>query len=356
MEKHRISIIVPVYNAEQYLDQCIQSLTGQTYENKEIILVDDGSKDAGGRMCDAYAAQHSGIVRVIHKENGGLVSAWTCGMEAASGQYLSFVDSDDWVDTCMLAEMAAHLTGSDAEIVSCDYVIEDGASQRYMYQALTPGVYDRERLLREVFPNLLGNEKRLVHASRCMKLISTPLMKKAARYADKRIVMGEDLSVTFPLLLEAQRLVVPDHKAYYHYRYVAESMIHNYNRGMAENIEMLYSVLAREATEAEAAWPAAERAVFESAGIDLMTQVDREYIHLLLLAVKKEARGNPKGYAANIRHIATEQPAADRIRRVPVEVSERSNRLLYRTLKDPSMLNLRLLRLAMIVFYGIRRR
>ena len=96
-----ISIIVPVYNVEKYLDKCVQSLLNQTYKNIEIILVDDGSPDNSGIMCDEYAAKDS-RVKVVHKQNGGLVSARNAGFDVMTGDWHMYVDSDDWIDlnTC----------------------------------------------------------------------------------------------------------------------------------------------------------------------------------------------------------------------------------------------------------------
>ena len=96
-KKPLISVIVPVYKVEAYLGRCVESLLSQTYGNLEIILVDDGSPDNCGQICDTYAARDTRI-RVIHKENGGLSSARNAGIDVARGEYLGFVDSDDWVD------------------------------------------------------------------------------------------------------------------------------------------------------------------------------------------------------------------------------------------------------------------
>ena len=93
-----ISIIIPVYNAEQYLERCIDSVIGQTYKNLEIILVDDGSKDTSPVICDKYAAQDSRII-VIHKENAGVSAARNDGIDAAKGEFIFFIDADDWIDT-----------------------------------------------------------------------------------------------------------------------------------------------------------------------------------------------------------------------------------------------------------------
>lgn len=138
MKEYKISIIVPVYNTEKYLKRCVDTLTGQTYDNLEILLVDDGSKDGSGKLCDDLALRDERI-RVIHKENGGLVSAWKRGVDESTGEYISFVDSDDWVDIHMIGEMAACLSGNEKEIIASDYVIEkeDGSTQ-YVWQKLPP--------------------------------------------------------------------------------------------------------------------------------------------------------------------------------------------------------------------------
>jgi glycosyltransferase involved in cell wall biosynthesis len=96
-----VSVIVPIYNVEQYLNRCVDSIINQTYKNLEIILVDDGSPDKCGQICDEYALKDSRIV-VIHKENGGLSDARNAGIEKATGEYLSFVDSDDWIEPEMI--------------------------------------------------------------------------------------------------------------------------------------------------------------------------------------------------------------------------------------------------------------
>ncbi len=92
-----ISVVVPIYNVDEYLPQCIDSIINQSYRELEIILVDDGSTDSGGSLCDRYARMDSRI-KVIHKENGGLVSARKAGINSAVGEYISFVDGDDWIE------------------------------------------------------------------------------------------------------------------------------------------------------------------------------------------------------------------------------------------------------------------
>ena len=126
MPTELISIIIPVYNVEKYLDRCMESVLGQTYVNTEIILVDDGSSDLSGRICDSYIDKDS-RVRVIHKENGGLSSARNAGIKASTGSILSFIDSDDWVDSFFLEKLYLELENHHADAVGCQYLMLSAA-------------------------------------------------------------------------------------------------------------------------------------------------------------------------------------------------------------------------------------
>lgn len=122
-EEYQISVIVPVYNKEKYLCQCMDSILGQTYSSLDIVLVDDGSADKSGEICDGYAKRDE-RVRVIHQKNTGSTAAVLRGLEEASGDYYAFIDSDDYVSPEMLEEMTGHLSGRKGEIVCCNYVLE----------------------------------------------------------------------------------------------------------------------------------------------------------------------------------------------------------------------------------------
>lgn len=341
MKEYKISIIVPVYNTEKYLKRCVDTLVGQTYGNLEILLVDDGSKDGSGKLCDALALGDERI-RVIHKENGGLISAWKRGVDESTGEYISFVDSDDWVDIHMIGEMAACLSGNEKEIIASDYVIEkeDGSTQ-YVWQKLPPGEYGRQAMEREVIPNLLGQERRYITISRCMKLIARKLIEDNYKYSDPAIRLGEDTTIMLPVLIDCQRLVVMDHKAYYHYLYVTSSMIHKYDKGLYENIKRLRRITGN-----------VLRDKFQGEKLsEMQKKADQEHIFMIFLALKNEARGNPKGYKKNILGICREKEVRELCRCTKVEVTEKANKLLYLVLRHPNGITAGLLRLAMIVYY-----
>lgn len=125
----KISVVVPVYKVEAYLERCVYSLVHQTYENLEIILVDDGSPDNSGKICDQLAEQDSRI-QVIHKVNGGLSDARNAGIEVATGDYIAFIDSDDWYDPTMLEVLYGLAEEHNAGIAECSYrSIHDGRIQ-----------------------------------------------------------------------------------------------------------------------------------------------------------------------------------------------------------------------------------
>ena len=158
-EKPLVSIIVPVYNVEDYLEKCLDNLICQTYENIEIILIDDGSTDKSSQICDEYAAKDS--IAVIHKTNEGVSAARNDGLKAANGQLIMFVDSDDWIetDTCEIAVSAMEESGAD--VVMWSYISENNGNQSpktiFGSDTVFEGTDVTEKLHRRLF-GLMGEE------------------------------------------------------------------------------------------------------------------------------------------------------------------------------------------------------
>lgn len=153
-----ITIVVPVYKVEKYLDRCVESLRNQTLRDIEIILVDDGSPDACPQMCDAYAARDSRI-RVVHKTNGGLSSARNAGLKIANGAYVGFVDSDDDVEPDMYEKMLAVMKSENVDFVMSDYLRIPADGSPYLKTLnIRPGRYDKAALREEIFPSLIMGE------------------------------------------------------------------------------------------------------------------------------------------------------------------------------------------------------
>lgn len=118
--KEKISVIVPVYGVEKYINKCVASICAQTYRNLEILLVDDGSEDESGQICDEWAKKDNRI-KVFHTSNGGQSRARNIGIQHASGEYIGFVDGDDWIDSSMYEKMLTVMLGNRAEIVECNF-------------------------------------------------------------------------------------------------------------------------------------------------------------------------------------------------------------------------------------------
>jgi glycosyltransferase involved in cell wall biosynthesis len=139
----KLSIVIPVYNTEKYLKQCIDSVIGQTFTDFELILVDDGSTDGSGNICDVYAKEDS-RVSVVHTKNQGVVTARRTGVALAKGEYIACVDSDDWLDLDFYRSLFELSNESDAEILVCSRVARRGGCIKTT--AFAPGYYDEKSM------------------------------------------------------------------------------------------------------------------------------------------------------------------------------------------------------------------
>ena len=149
-----ISVIVPVYKVENYLRQCLDSLAAQTLDDIEVIIVDDGSPDGCPAICDEYAAKDAHM-KVIHKENGGLLSARKAGFAASRGDYIGFVDGDDWVESDTFLNMYKAVCEHSPDMVLSDFLCDYGDCIEPSDQCFEEGFYDRARLESEIFPKML---------------------------------------------------------------------------------------------------------------------------------------------------------------------------------------------------------
>lgn len=153
-----VSIVVPVYKTEKYLNRCVYSLLNQTLDNIEIILVNDGSPDACPQICDELSNRDERI-KVIHKKNGGLSSARNAGMSVAKGEYIGFVDSDDDVESDMYERMFSIAKQYNIDLVMSDYIrIESDEHQYLKTLNIDKGYYDRQKIINDIFPNLIMSE------------------------------------------------------------------------------------------------------------------------------------------------------------------------------------------------------
>lgn len=206
MSDSLVSVVVPVYNVENYLSKCIESIISQTYTELEIILVDDGSSDKSGTICDIYAKNDSRIT-VIHKKNGGLSDARNKALEIISGSYVIFVDSDDYIEVDYVAYLLELVERNEADISICNfkYVNENGNLLNRISDSRMQCVFDR----REAIDKLLTGKE--VNTSASMKMYKTELFDNV-RYPIGKYY--EDVSTTYKLILKADKIVYGDRALY----------------------------------------------------------------------------------------------------------------------------------------------
>lgn len=221
----KISIIVPVYNTARYLARCLDSIAAQTFTDWECICVDDGSPDASGAILDEYAAKDSRFV-VLHQENGGVSRARNAGLDVARGEWIAFVDSDDWVEpeTFALAHEAA--AAHNADLVQWDYVFEDNG-KRIVGLSLAEGPFSVSKNATYFCPSM------------CHKLVLRKLIYDNHLLFPENIRLSEDRLFSFQCSLIARRAFHLN-RALYHYTANASSASHNMTREMIlEEVEVV---------------------------------------------------------------------------------------------------------------------
>ena len=245
----KVSVIVPVYRVEQYLDRCVGSLRAQTYADYEVILVDDGSPDRSPEMCDRFAAQYAGF-RVIHKENGGLSSARLAGFEQARGEYILFVDSDDYIDARMLEKLVHALEAEQAELAICAYFTErDGKSTPQLLPYTAPRLSGRARIESDYILPLLGHAAQGINIPGfvCLRLMRRALMQPSF-FASEREYFLED-HVFDLLYADGIRTIAVVNEPLYHYCYNGASLSNRYREnkwGMYQKLLSFYRDYVRQ--------------------------------------------------------------------------------------------------------------
>lgn len=264
-----LSVIVPIYNSGEYIGRCIESLLNQTYRKLEIILVDDGSTDASGAICDRYAKQDNRI-QVFHKENEGLVETRKYGLRKASGEYVAFVDSDDWIESSMYEEMLSGNDGKSADIIVSGLTMEDDGIISYEMDTVPEGYYTRNEVIEKILPVMMhdaGHNRRGITGAIWNKIFSKSLLETCLYSLDSNLTYGEDAAVVYPAIARASGVIVKK-KSWYHYMIHPGSMASSY--GMESFQKILF--LKRELQKA-----------FETLGIwrQMQYQVD-EYLYVFL--------------------------------------------------------------------------
>ncbi len=224
-----LSIIVPAYNVEKYIKQCVDSILAQSFKDFELLLVDDGSKDSTGIICDEYA-RHDARVRVIHKQNGGLVSARKAGLTEAKGVYAAYVDGDDWVAEEIFEKLCRCAIEQNVDVVIADFYSAYEDKNVETTQQMRAGKYTKEELLQEVYPEMLCKGEYFSFGFMpCVwgKIFRTGLLAEKQMLVDNGIRLGEDAACFYPVLLDANSIYYLKEQYLCYYRIRQSSMSHS---------------------------------------------------------------------------------------------------------------------------------
>lgn len=247
-----VSIVVPVYNSEKYLQRCVDSLTGQTLREIEVILVDDGSTDSSGKIAD-MCAECDSRVKVFHKKNGGPASARNVGIAEAAGKYIAFIDSDDWIDAAMMETLYRRAEEDGSDVVSCGYqYLLNGKVYRVAAPVQPAGRYNGQEVTeRFLFPligleTLYSSEKGADDFNATSKLYRLSLIKEhGIEFPSERVILNnEDYMFNIRLLFYAKTLSVVQETPYFYEGHNA-SLSRRYKPDMWEEKKKLLEDIER---------------------------------------------------------------------------------------------------------------
>lgn len=211
----KISVIVPIYRVEKYLNQCIESVVNQTYKNLEIILVDDGSPDNCPKMCDDWAKKDKRI-KVIHKKNAGVSQAVIDGIKNATGEYFAFLDSDDYVSPNFIEKIYTNMKETGADIGVCNYIEVYDSREEKVDTIKENIVIEKGKDIENCVCTYAGWNGFYIAPCRWNKIFNRELICESLEYVNREIFMGEDLNMTFYAMAKANKVVfINDYLHYY---------------------------------------------------------------------------------------------------------------------------------------------
>lgn len=235
MSAPKLSVIIPVYKTEKYIDECIKSVLSQSFEDFELILVDDGSPDRCGEIIDLYAERDSRI-KVIHKKNEGVVRARNDGARMATGDYIVNIDSDDYITEGAFECLSKNIEKSNADVCFFGSIIHYGDKTEKCLPRFSPGIYSDEGKKKGLYERLVYDSEKPfysfgVNPALSVKIIKRELYIKYAFDVDSSIKIGEDFALSLPAMLSADTLLYID-KPLYVYRVLDESVSHKFDENL----------------------------------------------------------------------------------------------------------------------------
>lgn len=286
-----ISIVVPIYNVEKYLPKCLDSILTQTMQNIEVILVNDGSPDNSLLICRHYAEKDRRI-KIIDKINEGVAAARNVGLEAADGNYIGFVDPDDWIEPKMYENMYNKLSKSEYEVCLCNYYKDDRLGSTPKLLKVKKDCLNKQEVIDEIVANMIGIDDIMPKYTYIMGSVWRCLYKK--HFIDehdlrfkKGISIMEDLVFTVQVLLRCKGVCI-DYNVWYHYRRNPKSTLHAYNPQMWEDQVQVHQLLEEILEQAEL-------------GEYMLNRLDLRYIGMAFSAIYNETNRSTKETKIQIR-------------------------------------------------------
>lgn len=213
------SVVVPVYNVERFLPECLESIINQSFEDYELILIDDGSSDSSSQICDEYQKRDERI-KVIHKTNEGVSIARQVGVATCSGKYVTFVDSDDWIDNDFLLSFYNVIKKHSPDIICCNYV--DSTGKNYSLK-LPSGLYKKDKIISDIYPLLIHGDSCEYFPGMLWAKVFKRELYRLYEVKDVKIVMGEDGACVRPCVYNSNSMYILN-KCLYTYRINTESV------------------------------------------------------------------------------------------------------------------------------------
>lgn len=315
----RVSVVVPVYNVEKYLRQCLDSVINQDYKDIEIIIVDDGSTDNSGIICDEYAEKYS-FIEVVHKKNGGLGFARNTGIELAKGEYVTFIDSDDLVGKRLLSNLVNGINkhGADTAIGGFERIdVENNVVSREEYLCEQ---FEGDKVYHELFPKLLGSSPKghdSVKMSVWNVMFSMKIIKENnLRFVSERELISEDIVWDIEYFKYSRKaVIIPSTE--YGYRITPDSLSQKYRPSILISFTKLYHYLE-------------EKIIMESLGDEALYRLQRQFFVNVRYSILNEKRAGWHQLISRINNIVQNETVQKVVWEYPInEIGFKQRIFLY---------------------------
>lgn len=290
----KVSIIVPVYNVAQYLKRSMESLVNQTLKDIEIIIVNDGSTDNSLKICKEYAAQDDRIM-LVDQKNMGVSEARNVGMQKATGEYIGFIDPDDWVELNMFEEMYYAAKNNNADATICEYLIEAGDKKEIKPFNMEAKTLQKNEILNLLVKNMIGakhlfNQEGVIMGSVCRVLFKRSNLEKWSLKFNKNLALMEDLIFCVEYFIKANQIRIIN-KPFYHYVKNFQSAVTSYRKDKEKELKEVYEILMK---------------ILKDIGIEnvVRNRMNIRYMRIYLLSITNESHvGNKKKLVKKIKAI-----------------------------------------------------